>query len=343
LRSLLQSPLRNLLGGVLFMLVVALLSTLAYVAAGWNLGDAFYMVVLTVYTVGFDEVQPVNTTLLRTITITTIILGCTGMLFLTGALVQFITFNQFQQIFGRQRMKSSIDKLSRHIIICGFGRIGVMLAQELRKGGANFVIIERDEARFEEASSLNYLWVHGDATDEDVLKEAGITRARLVATVLPNDAANVFITLSARSLNKSLEIIARGEAPSTERKLLQAGANQVVLPTHIGAERIAEMILYNETSQFFRGSERMRDFEQTLHMLGLELELVVAAPGSAYVGETIDTVEQRSGGTFFIVQLHRRGNQTLTHPAADTIIDAGDGMVIVGRSGRLGALIAGGN
>ena len=147
--------------------------------------------------------------------------------------------------------------------------------------------------------------LQGDATDAAVLREAGVMRARTLATVLPNDAANVFITLRARGLNPDLEIIARGELPGTEAMLLQAGANRVVLPTHIGAERIAELIMYQETARFIHGSPRMRDFEQVLHSLGLELELIEAAPDSKLVGQTIEAIEQQANGALFIVQVNR--------------------------------------
>jgi voltage-gated potassium channel len=132
--------------------------------------------------------------------------------------------------------------------------------------------------------------------------------------VLSNDAANVFITLSARSLNPALEIIARGEVPSTESKLLQAGANKVVLPIHIGAERIAEMILYQETARFIRGSDRMKDFEKVLQSLGLDIDVVVAAPKSPVVGMSIEAIEQHANGAFFIVQINRRGGEAITRP-----------------------------
>ncbi len=162
------------------------------------------------------------------------------------------------------------------------------------------------------ARGLGYLCLQADATDETALRAAGIDHARTLATVLSNDAANVFITLSARSLNPHLEIIARGEVPSTESKLLQAGANKVVLPTHIGAERIAEMILYQETARFIRGSERMKDFEKVLQSLGLDIDVVVAAPKSPVIGMTIEAIEQQSNGAFFIVQINRRGGEAIT-------------------------------
>jgi Trk K+ transport system NAD-binding subunit len=156
--------------------------------------------------------------------------------------------------------------------------------------------------------------------------------------VLPNDAANVFITLRARGLNPDLEIIARGELPGTEPMLLQAGATKVVLPTHIGAERIAELIMYQEAAQFIRGSPKMREFEQVLHSLGLELELIEAAPGGPLAGQTIEAVEQRANGALFIVQINRREGGAITDPDGKTIIEPGDGVVIVGRGAKARAL-----
>jgi len=336
--GLLGSPLRNLFFGVSFTFIIMVLATVAYRWAGWSLGDAIYMVVVTVYTVGYGEVHPVETPLLRGITIGTIVLGCTGMIFVTGALGPFITLSQINQVFGLKRMNTQIDKLNNHVIVCGFGRIGMILAQGLRAGGASFVVLEQEDARAEHARSLGYLCMQGDATDEGSLQAVGVMRARTLATVLSNDAANVFITLSARSLNPALEIIAPGENPITESKLMQAGANKVVLPTHIGAERIAEMVLYQETARFIRGSERMKDFERVLHSLGLDLEVVAAAPESPIVGQTIEAVEQNANGAFFIVQLNRRDGEAITRPEGATRIQAGDGIVIVGRGAKARAL-----
>jgi voltage-gated potassium channel len=328
---LLGSPLRNLLSIIVFMLVVLVVATCAYMVAGWSFPDALYMVVLTIYTVGYEEVRPINTPFLHAITMGLIVLGCTGMILVTGALVQVLTFSQIQHLLGANRMKSEIEKLKGHVIVCGFGRIGVMLARELAAGGATFVVLERSEARFVEARELGYLCIHADATDEVALKAAGIERARVVATVLPDDAANVFITLSARSLNPGLQIIARGELPSTESKLLQAGADKVVLPTHIGAERIAELVLFPETARFIRGSERMQDFEKLLRDLGLDMEVVIAGERSPAAGVTIGELERDARGAFFVIQINHKNGEAVTRPPRETRIEAGDGLVVVGR------------
>jgi voltage-gated potassium channel len=326
-----DSPLRNLGWVVAFVVAVVILATAAYMHAGWSFGDALYMVLLTVYTVGYGEVRPIDTPYLHVVTIATMVLGCTGMILVTGALVQVLTVLQIRQILGVGRMKNEIDKLKDHVIVCGFGRIGLMLAKDLAAGGAPFLVLERDEKRMAEAQALGYLSMAGDATDEAALMSAGIDRARVLATVLPDDAANVFITLSARSLNPSLKIIARGEAPSTENKLRQAGADQVVMPTHIGAERIAEMILYPDAARL-RGSKPIQDLERMLQDLGLDLDTAAVHEKSAAVGLSVGELERRGAGDFFVVRIERRGGAILPRPGAEVRIEAGDGLLLVGRN-----------
>ncbi len=328
------APARNLIRIGVFILCVFVVATAGYMYAGWAFDDAIYMVAITVFTVGFGEVHPIDTTYLHALTMGTMILGCTGMIFFTGALAQFFTIGQLQQIFGLRRVQTEISKLKDHVIICGFGRIGLALAQSLTDGEAPFVILEQNDKRVAEARDAGYLCLQGDATSEGVLTTAGIDRARVLATVLPNDAANVFITLSARNLNPKIEIIARGDAVSTERKLIHAGANKVVLPTHIGAERIAEIILFPETSRFIRESGKMQELERSLRSLGLLMEVVVVPEHGALTGRTIAEAEARSHGAFFVVQLNRRNGDAITAPDKSLRIEAGDGVVIVGRSGE---------
>lgn len=328
-----ESPWRNLIGGLFYLVGVIILATLAYVLAGWSLGDAFYFVIITVFTVGYGELHPIHG-VLRGITISTIVLGWLGITFLAAAFVQFITFAQIQQLFGTKRMKTQIDKLSGHVVICGYGRIGEMLADELRAGEAEFVIVDLDEARLAEATARGHMTWRGDATDEDVLKAVGVERARALATVVPNDAVNVFITLSARNLNKALEIIARANAASTKSKLLKAGASSVVEPTHIGAERIAQLILFPRTSVITDGTARMRLLGAGLHTLGLDIEVMAVAADSPLAGASIDTIERGAIGSLFVIAVTRKNGETITRPDPATLIEAGDGVVVITRSGR---------
>ncbi|WP_374546657.1 TrkA family potassium uptake protein [Rhodoblastus sp.] len=329
----LASPLRNLVAGLAFMLAVGLVATLAYVASGWSLPDAVYMVVLTVYSVGYGEVEPVNTPGLRAITIALIVAGCTGMMFLTGSLFQLITASQLQQVFGSRRMQKDIDKLSNHVIVCGFGRIGQMLCHELRAAGGDFVVVDRAEDRLAAARNAGHFLIVGDATDEEVMRQAGVTRARALATVLPEDAANVFITLSARSLNRDLTIIARGELPSTESKLIQAGANRVVLPARIGAERVAELLLHRDMTRLIariRGGSLER-LAIDLQRLGLDIEMPTVEAGSRSAGMTIGRIEALGAGAFLVVAIERRSGETILQPDAGIVVGAGDGLALVRR------------
>jgi Trk K+ transport system NAD-binding subunit len=308
-------------------------------AFGWNADDAFYFVIISIFTVGYGELHPILG-LLRPLTELVIVLGWLGITFLAAAFVQFITIAQIQQLLGTKRMQTTIDKMTGHVIICGYGRIGQMLADELKAGGTDFVILELNEQRYNESIARGYPTWRGDATDEEVLESVGISRARALATVVPNDAANVFITLSARNLNKKLEIIARGEAPSTKSKLIQAGANSVVEPTHIGAERIAQLIMYPRMSSFTDGSDRMRTLGVGLRTLGLELEVMAVAADSPLAGATIETAEHQASGSIFVIAINRRNGETITRPSPETIIEPGDGVVVITRSGRAGPRIS---
>ncbi|MBB4199177.1 hypothetical protein CCR94_17640 [Rhodoblastus sphagnicola] len=329
----LASPLRNVIAGILFVLAVSTVAVIAYVAQGWSLGDAVYMVVTTVYTVGYGEVRPIQTPALRAITIALVAAGCTGMVFTTGSLIQLITASQFQQMFGNRRMQKEIDGLKDHVVICGFGRIGQMLSHELKAARMSFVVIDHDPERMEAARKSDHSFLQADATDEETLKRAGIARAKALATVLPEDAANVFITLSARALNPDVFIIARAQLPSTERKLMQAGANRVVLPARIGAERVAELLLFDDINSIVArmragGNDRLA---ADLRMLGLDMEVIAVEAGSACDKRTVGEIEKLGAGAFLIVALERRGGGALIQPEPATFVEAGDGLCIVRR------------
>lgn len=332
-------PTRNLVYGLCFMATIMLTGVIGYLIAGWSLSDALYMVVITVFTVGYGEVRPIHDVGLRDFTMGLIVLGCLSVIFVSGALVQYLLEGQIIRALGNRRMSAELKKLNKHAIICGYGRIGRMVAADLKAGQRPFLIIDKDVKRLESAREAGYLTLEGEATEESVLLEAGVTRATVLATVLPSDASNVFITLSARDLNPDLVIIARGEDPATERKLIQAGANRVVLPAHIGAERITHLILFPEATELIDNAEKSHHLQEELGDLGLEIEEAVIPKYSLFVGKSVGELESLHFGNFIVVAIHRRGGGTELRPRRDSLLHSGDGIVAVSRGSNLVKLL----
>ncbi len=325
-------PSRQLIYGSIAFLGILIVAVIGYVIIDHSsVLDAFYMVVLTIFGVGYEEAVPVESPLAKIFTIVVIISGCTTLLYILGAFIQVITEGQIQRALGTRRMTKELSKLENHVIICGFGRLGRMLAQDLSAAGHPFVVIDSEQGRIEQARSLGHFTCAGDATDEEILRDAGIARAQTLATVLPNDAANVFITLSAVGLNPAIEVIARGEEPTTEPKLRQAGARRVVLPAHIGAERVAHMILHPGAADFAESDDQTRHLQDDLGDLGVHLEEIPITSGSSLVGAAIADVEARGGNSFLVVA-HRRDGITLPKPKPDTVLEAGDQLIIIGHA-----------
>jgi len=332
-------PTRNLLYGLCFMAVVMIVGVIGYLIAGWDFSDAVYMVVISIFTVGYGEVRPIHEEGLRGLTMGLIAFGCFSVIFVSGAFVQVLLEGQIRRALGDRRMSAELKKLNNHAIICGYGRIGRMVAADLTAGQRPFLIVDKDPKRLASAKEAGYLTLEGEATEESVLLEAGVTRAAVLATVLPSDASNVFITLSARDLNPSLNIIARGEDPSTERKLLQAGANRVVLPAHIGAERISHLILFPMATELIDDAEKSHHLQEELSDLGLELEEAVLPKYSPYVGKSVGELENCHAGEVIVVALHRKEGGTELRPSRDSLLMAGDGVVAVSRGSNLGKLL----
>ncbi len=191
-----------------------------YILAGWSLLDAIYMVVITVFGVGFGEIGPM-TPALRVFTMFVIVAGYTSVVYIVGGFLQMIAEGEFNKALGARRMAREIENLEDHIIICGFGRIGLILARKLTEARIPFVIIDNNPDRVAAAEERGYLVRLGSAADEVVLESAGIHRAKALATVLPDDAINVFITLTARNLNTNMIILSRGELPTTEKNYVR--------------------------------------------------------------------------------------------------------------------------
>lgn len=199
------------------------------------------MVTITIFGVGYGEVQPMETDGMKLFTMVVILVGCSSLLYVIGGLIQLLAEGEIARMLGVRNQSRELDQLNDHTIICGYGRVGQMLAVELSNQDEALVVLDRNEERVEQALKDGFLAVRGDAVDDDVLHKVRLLHAKTIATVLPDDATNVFITLTARDMCASVRIIARAEAPCTERKLLRGGASHVVMPAAIGAVRIAQL------------------------------------------------------------------------------------------------------
>ncbi|MBF2077221.1 MAG: potassium channel protein, partial [Synechococcales cyanobacterium T60_A2020_003] len=230
---------------------------------------------------------------------------------------------------------AGIETLKGHVIICGYGRIGQSLAVEMDHARQKFLIVDNSGDRITKAQDRGYLTLLGNAADEHVLLSAGIEHARFLATVLPDDASNVFITLTARGLNPNLIILARGEYPSTENKLKLAGADHVVLPATIGAQRMAHMITHPAALDFLEQSEGGRTLNELLSGLDVQVDELAIPHDSPLVGGPLSNVEIKGQGSFIVVAVRRATGETITRPDHTLNILGGDTLIVMGRRGDI--------
>ena len=216
------------------LLALLLVGSLGFVwLEGWNFFDALYMTVTTLTTVGYGETHPLDR-IGRIYNMVLILTGMGVMFYIVGSLARVVIEGELQAVLGRRKLIKHIKRLKNHYILCGFGRIGEIIARQLKERGLSLVVIENDPALLARLEASGYYFINGDATREEVLLEAGIERAKGLIAVVSSDAANVYIVLTARSLNPNLFIVARGEEPGSEKKLLRAGADKVESPYRDG-------------------------------------------------------------------------------------------------------------
>jgi voltage-gated potassium channel len=220
-------------------------------------------------------------------------------------------------------MQKRINDLDEHYIICGFGRMGKRIAQELDERNKDFVIIENDKERLELCK--NYFHIFGDGTEDENLIKAGIKKANGLVAVLKDDAANVFTVLSARGLNKDLKIIARAEEENSREKLIKAGANRVILPYEIGGYRIGQALLKPTVLQYF----------DELISFGLEIEEIIVTEKSSFIGKSVAEIDIRGKLNIIIVGIYRSGGEWVYNPRYDEKLQQGDTLIVIGETNEL--------
>lgn len=285
---------------------------------GWL--DALYMAVITLSTVGYQEVAPASLAG-RVFTIGFIVVGVSVALYAGLALAEFWIEGRVQEMLGRRAMKRSIESLRKHVIVCGYGRLGRSVVERLEREDQPLVVVEVDPGRAGVLEEAGRIVVEGSALEDDVLRTAGIERAQAIVIATPEDADNVFIALSARELNPEIAVHARAETEAGVRRLRLAGADQVISPHGLGGQRIAQAIVRPAVVDFLELSAPGAEAP-------IDLEEVALAPGCGLAGRTLGQVSQDLG--ISLVALKRPGTPTRLQPPPDEVLQAGDHLVVVG-------------
>lgn len=319
-------PLKRLRIGLAILAAIFVVAVLGYRLAGWDLLNAVYMVVTTLSMVGYrDDIGGPMTPALQVFTILLIMFGVSTVLFILGGFFQMMAEGEINRALGLRRVTREIEQLSEHVVVCGFGRMGEILAGELARRKRSLVVIDKDPERITEAIAQGYLALTDSATEEESLLHAGVKRAKVLVITLPSDADNVFITLTARNLNPDLQIFARADLPTTEKKLLQAGADRVVLPAATGAMRMALMVTRPSAVELV-------ELVVGRQVAEVEIDELTISFDSPLVGSTVRDSQTRSRHGLLIVAVRHPGGVLAFNPDADTVFQGGDTVIVMGHA-----------
>jgi len=314
--------------GVFLLAVVLVAGTIGYAVLGLGWLDAAYQTVTTISTVGFRELDEDPDDAFQVFTIVLILTGVGVTLFTATVLLEALVEGRFTDRLGRRRMQRTIDDTTGHVVLCGWGRVGRAIERNVAGAGRTVVVVESDAERHAAIPGLKVL---GDATDDDVLTAAGIERAATLIAAVDGDAANLFITLSARARRPDLFIVARVRDEANEPKLLQAGADRVVNPQQIGGGRIAALALSPDVADFL---------DVVMHdgSLAFRLADVPVAPGSALGGRSLRDAHIRDETGALVLAIRAADGTFVTNPAPETVLEGGTVLIAIGTAEQLDAL-----
>jgi voltage-gated potassium channel len=312
----------------LFIVFVIVVGTAGYMLIeGWSFVDAFYMTAITITTVGYGEVHPLSTAG----RLFTIFISFTGVGAIFYAFTLFMTLlagGTLVQRRERKKLGRMLENLNDHFILCGFGRMGEIIAREFARQNVPFVVIERDVDRMHLAMDEGFLAVEADASNEEVLRRVGIDRARGLIAAVSTDAENVYAVLSARLLKPDLFIVGRAETEDARIKLQRAGADRVISPYHLGGLQLAQTALRPAVVDFVQLATSSENMD-------LNLEQVHIGPGSPLDGKSLIDAGLRQRFGVVVVGIRRKDGKMDFNPEPETAMRAGDDLVVLGRAGSL--------
>lgn len=287
----------------------------------WSFFEALYMTIITLATVGYSEVHTLSHSG-QIFTIFLIVFGVGTIAYTIGSLIQFMVEGQLYQLLGRKKVQKQISLLHGHYIVCGYGRIGRLISREFASKPLPFIVVENDPLRCQCLAEDGYLFIEGDATQDEILERAGIHQAKGLVTAVTSDAANVFIILTARGMNPQLFIMARASEEGAEIKLKRAGANKVVSPYTIGASRMAQAILRPSVVDLIDIATGGKNIE-------LQMEEIPVVPESHLVGKALSQSGLRKELKLIIIGI-KDAEKMIFNPEASTIIEAGHILIALG-------------
>ena len=285
--------------------------------------DAFYMTIITVTTVGFSEVRPLDVEA-KIFTVILIITSVFIFAFAISVITEYVLSRNSLQLLKKKRVKNKISSISDHVIICGFGRNGNQAAERLKAYNRPFVVIERNKEVIEKFEE-DILFIEGDANEDETLIEAGIDRAQYLITAMPDDAANLFVVLSARQLNKNLFIISRASQLTSQKKLRLAGADKVIMPDKIGGDHMASLVVMPDLITFM--DKLSTEGEHTTNLEEVTIESFMARVDNHSLR---DLDLRRKTGCTIIGYIEPNGNYII-NPEADLKLQPQGKVIVLGR------------
>lgn len=324
---------RRLLTALLLLFIIVMLTAGGYRLLGGpqvKILDAIYMAVITFATIGYGEVVDTSThPALRVFNMVMILFGIGTMLYVFSTSTAFIVEGELKDIFRRRKMLKQIRDMKDHFIVCGAGEVGHHVVRELLKTGHHFVVIDHDQERLEKIQHLGEFPVlNGDGADEEVLESAGLSRARGLATVLPEDKDNLMVTVTVRQKNPTIRIVARCAEQRMADKLILAGANAAVAPNTIGGMRLASELIRPHVVGFL--DLMLKETSKTLRV-----EEISVGEASSWNGKTIHETEIHRRFELLALALRKRSGEMKYNPHGDTALGAGDVLVVMGDVGQI--------
>ena len=323
--------LRTLRRSLLAVLIVAVISVVGYMyLEGWNFLDSLYMTIILISTIGLGEAARLDASG-KGFTIFVVVFGLGTVGYALKNATKFLLEGELRDIYGRKKLEQRLTQLKDHYIICGYGRMGRLIAREMARKPAPFVVIERDPSTIPLADKDKYLFIQSDADKDEVLLEAGIKRAKGLISVVSTDADNLYIVLTARGLNPDLQIVARAGEEGSEQKLIRAGASRVISPYLIGADRIAQAVLRPAVVDFIEFATQSENIE-------LKMEEVTIKEGTRLAGLALNECGIRQELGIIIVAIKRSDGKMEFNPSPTAILHGGDCLIALGQPDQLKVL-----